>query len=240
MLLLATLAEILVRFGCRRISLSISARRRPTLQERCLWQQQSSRLILKRMGLALSTSGRPPACGLVLSNHLGYLDILFHGASMPCVFVSKAEVRRWPLIGLIAHCAGTIFLDRERATGAARAATKVEAALAAGIPVLLFPEGTSTDGAQVLPFHPFLLQSAVKAKVPVTPAALRYAADTCAERELCFHGAGTLGPHLFHALGERGVRAHIEYGPSRQIVDRKSAAVELREWVVAARARAMD
>ena len=97
---------------------------------------------------------------------------------MPCVpqarFVSKAVVRDWPLIGRLVTGAGTLMVDRQRQRDTSRALETMVQALKQGDTVALFPEGTTSDGAQVLAFRSSLLQSAVIAQVPVQPVALRY------------------------------------------------------------------
>ena len=103
--------------------------------------------------MSVSASGPLPASGLIVSNHLSYLDILFYASLMPCIFVSKSEVLSWPLFGILARCGGTIFVERSRAHGVDEPARRIAAALTLGIPVVLFPEGTSTDGRTVLPFR---------------------------------------------------------------------------------------
>ena len=110
-----------------------------------------------------------PSSGLLVSNHLSYLDIVVLSSIRPCVFVAKRDVARWPLFGWLAHAAGTIFVDRER-----RFSTEfvngIHEAIAAGLPVVLFPEGTSSDGSTVLPFKSALLESAVQLRSPVAAA----------------------------------------------------------------------
>ena len=111
------------------------------------WLHASCARIARRLSLYLpEVSGGPDGSGLTVSNHLTYLDILVYGAVRPFVFVAKSEVRRWPLLGTLAKLGGTIFVDRGRSLQVAEASRQIEQGLRDGLPVLLFPEGTSSDG----------------------------------------------------------------------------------------------
>src|SRR6185295_28294 len=131
--------------------------------------------LLRLLGIALHSSGTPrQGATLIVSNHVSWLDILVINAVHPVRFVSKAEVRHWPLLGWLVACAGTLFIERERRRDALRVVHQVAAALRAGEIVALFPEGTTSDGNGVLPFHANLLQAALSAHAPMQPIALRY------------------------------------------------------------------
>lgn len=177
-----------------------------------------------------------PAQGLVCSNHLTYLDILVYSTAMPCVFVSKREVLRWPAFGFFARCGGTIFVDRQSRTSAEQVSRQIAAVLETGVPVLLFPEGTSTDGSSVLRFHPTLLEPAVQLGAEMTPAAVGYRVAGREERQICWYGDAPFVPHLLRTMTCRGIVAQVEFFPERNAyADRKVAALELREKVAAMR-----
>ena len=160
-----------------------------TPERRALWLQSACRGVLSSLGIHYGVHGTPPTQGLVVSNHLSYLDILIHSAVMPCAFVSKMEINRWPYFGLAARAGGTLFIDRSSRASVAAVAAEMARRLQLPIPVLLFPEGTSTDGSHVLPFFPSLFQPAVAGGVPVTPAAVRYVIrGGVPESELCWFG----------------------------------------------------
>lgn len=99
---------------------------------------------------------------LLVSNHSSYVDIVTLGAIIPGCFVSKAEVRSWPGIGFLAIIARTVFVDR-KASSTARQRDQIAARLTEGEPLILFPEGTSSDGNRVLPFRTALFNTAEKA-----------------------------------------------------------------------------
>jgi 1-acyl-sn-glycerol-3-phosphate acyltransferase len=208
------------------------------LWRRAYWLHRSCGVILRRLGMQLGSRGTRPGQGLVCSNHLTYLDILVFAAAFPCVFVSKREVRRWPAFGILARCGGTIFVDRQSRTNAEEATRQIAMVLKEGVPVLLFPEGTSTDGSAVLRFHPTLLEPAVELTMEMTAAAIGYRARGVEERKVCWFGDAPFLPHLLRTLALPRIVAEVEFFPeSDAYADRKIAALELRGRVEAMRKR---
>ena len=122
--------------------------------------------------------GLPPGPLLLACNHVSWLDPLVVAASVPCAPISKLDVRGWPLVGGLAGLLGVIFHARGDQGSGLRVLRQVEVALAAGLPVLNFPEGTTTDGAGVLRFHKGLFGLAARLGVPAVPVALRYLVPT--------------------------------------------------------------
>lgn len=134
-----------------------------------------ARRMLDVMGIGLELRGAlQPAPVLLTSNHVSWLDILAIDAVRPARFVSKADVRHWPLLGFMVACGGTLFIERERKRDALRVVHQVAAALRDGATVAVFPEGTTGAGPTLLPFHANLLQAAISTATPVQPVALRY------------------------------------------------------------------
>jgi lyso-ornithine lipid O-acyltransferase len=207
-----------------------------TLGRRALWLQACSRSVLRSLGVDVRVQGTPPARGLVVSNHLSYLDILVISATVPCFFVSKLEVARWPYFGWAARTAGTIFLDRASRSSAAAVAGEISVRLALPILVLLFPEGTSTDGAQVLRFHPRLMEPATHSGAPITSVAIRYVlAGGVQERELCWFGDVGFVSHLWKVLGVAGFSAQLQFGEPSVYADPRVAAERTHAEVSAMR-----
>ena len=131
--------------------------------------------LLHLLGIALELRGRVHAGPvLVVANHVSWLDILAINALRPVRFVSKADVRHWPLLGWLVACGGTLFIERERKRDALRVVHQIAAALGNGDVVAVFPEGTTSIGHGLLPFHGNLLQAAIATHTPVQPLALRY------------------------------------------------------------------
>ena len=133
------------------------------------------------------TRSSMPRAGLLVCTHLSYLDILVLSSIEPCVFIAKRDVAGWPLFGWLARAAGTIFIDRERRLSSSKVICLVRNAIADGSVVVLFPEGTSSDGSTVLPFKSALLESAVQLRCPVTSASIQYALDDgSVADEICY------------------------------------------------------
>jgi 1-acyl-sn-glycerol-3-phosphate acyltransferase len=207
-----------------------------TMEQRALWVQRTCRAILKGAGIKCRVEGTAPTSGLVVANHLSYLDILILSADMPCFFVAKMEIGGWPFFGKSARVGGTIFIDRSSLASAMSVAEQMSERLKLPIPVLLFPEGTSTDGSQVLRFHSRLIDPATTAGVPITAASVRYVIeDGTPERELCWFGDESFVTHLVKVLGVAGFSARVRFGEPRIYPDRRTAADETRAEVAAMR-----
>jgi 1-acyl-sn-glycerol-3-phosphate acyltransferase len=206
-----------------------------SLEQRARWLQSSCRKVLSSLHIESFILGNAPTHGLVVSNHLSYLDVIVLAAAMPCYFVAKSEVAGWPVFGRAARAGGTIFLVRTSRTNAISVAAEIERRLASAVPVLLFPEGTSTDGSRVLRFHSRLIDPAVVASVPVTPVALRYTAPGVNERQLCWFGDTGFLPHLWRTLGTPDVQAEVRFGSPRVYSDRRTAARETHANIAAMR-----
>jgi 1-acyl-sn-glycerol-3-phosphate acyltransferase len=198
---------------------------------------QSCGRVARALRLEITLEDLPPRAGLITSNHLSYLDVVAFAAGMPCVFVSKDEVVHWPIFGMLARFGGTLFVNRARRTAVDSVAQQMEAVLAAGLPLVLFPEGTSSDGSEVLPYFPSLLQAAIRARTQITPAAVAYAAPGRSESDFCYYGNVSLLPHLRSLLRVPRTQARVRFGLTQTgFPDRKHAARELREHTVALRA----
>lgn len=196
-----------------------------TDEERVLWVQQTCKAIMAGAGIRYQIEGQPPAQGLVVANHLSYLDVLILSAAMPCFFVAKMEIGGWPVFGKAARVGGTIFIDRSSLASAMTVAEQIGERLKLPIPVLLFPEGTSTDGEKVLRFHSRLIDPATTAGAPITAAAIRYVVeDGTPERELCWFGDTLFITHLFKALSTPGFTARVRFGQPQLYPDRRTAA----------------
>ncbi|MCX7901979.1 MAG: 1-acyl-sn-glycerol-3-phosphate acyltransferase, partial [Burkholderiaceae bacterium] len=121
---------------------------------------------LAREGLLPGTKGR-----LLLANHVSWIDVFAILSTLPCRFVAKAEIRRWPLLGWLVTLVGTLYIERGRRHAVAAINQRVRERLAAGEAVAVFPEGTTTDGSTLLPFHAILLAPALDGEAAIAPAA---------------------------------------------------------------------
>jgi 1-acyl-sn-glycerol-3-phosphate acyltransferase len=185
------------------------------------------RIVLAAIGIHYRVEGElPTGATLIVANHLSYLDIAICSAAAPSTFVAKHEIADWPGFGPLARLGGTIFVDRVSRISAWEVADRMALRLAEGCPVLLFPEGTSTDGSEVVRFHPTLFAPAVEGGLMVTPAAIFYephSAET-EERDLCWFGDELFFPHLLRVLGVDGFNAVVRFGKPEVYPDRRTAA----------------
>ncbi len=156
----------------------------------------------------------PDATALVVANHVSWLDVYALNAVRGSSHVAKAEVRAWPLAGAIARGFATIFHVRGHRRDAARAKDGVAARLRTGEPVVVFPEGTTTDGAGVLRFHPAFFQAAVDTGMPVQPVAIRYCGpDARRDPAAAFVGDMTFVASLLRVLRRPALDAELVFGP---------------------------
>lgn len=138
-------------------------------------KQRWSRKLLRILGVEPRLHGQlPPSGSLVVANHISWLDIYVVNAFLPATFICKADVRNWPVIGWLCEGNDTLFIERGSRTAARNTALQMSAALAQDKTLIVFPEGTSTDGSTILPFRPALLQSAIDTGKPIVPLALGY------------------------------------------------------------------
>ncbi len=209
-----------------------------TLEKRALWVTQTCRGILSIVGITLRSEGTPPTHGLVVANHLSYLDILIISSVMPCFFVAKMEIGGWLFFGKAARVGGTIFLDRSSLDSANSVAGQMKERLKMPMPVLLFPEGTSTDGSKVLRFHSRLIDPATTVGAPITAASVRYVIeDGTPERKLCWEDDTLFVTHLMTTLSTPGFSARVSFGEPHVYPDRRTAADATHAEVTAMRAR---
>ncbi|QAR32053.1 1-acyl-sn-glycerol-3-phosphate acyltransferase [Geovibrio thiophilus] len=161
---------------------------------------------LKPLGLKPVFSGeeglkKAGGC-LVVCNHMSYLDIIIMASMRPFVFVSSVDMRETPFVGMMAELGGTYFVERRNASRLREEIKELAALMEAGFAVVLFPEGTSTDGSRVLPFRAPFIESARKAGVPVYPACLKYESvngEPFGEKNrdlVCWYGDMAFEPHF--------------------------------------------
>ena len=201
----------------------------PSLPARTIWLQRSSRRMLQLLAVEVDARGAPPSSGLLVCNHLSYLDILVLVTLAPSVFVSKSEVRHWPVFGWFSRMSGTLYVDRTRRSDVGRLTGEIRDVLRRGIVVVLFPEGTSSNGRDVLPFKSSLLEPVSGAQHALTVAHIGYAlADGSVENDICYWGDMTFFPHFLKLLTKRGIRARVRFAPIKHpAAQRKDLAPQL-------------
>jgi 1-acyl-sn-glycerol-3-phosphate acyltransferase len=200
--------------------------------QRALRVQAWAARMLQVLGVALEVQGTPPAHGpmLLVSNHISWLDILVLHASRHCRFVAKSEVHHWPLIGPLATGAGTLYVERASRRDAMRVVHRMAESLQAGDILAIFPEGTTSDGSALLPFHANLIQAAVAAQVPVQPVALRFVEPGGGlSRAAAYIGDDTLLGSVWATLAGPPIVAQVRYGVPQEAQgrDRRAWAADL-------------
>ena len=208
--------------------------RRLTQEQRQAAIRWWSLKMLHLIGIALRVEGTPAQGGsLLVANHISWLDIMVvHAVAPQARFVSKADVKVWPLLSRLIDSAGTLYLERERKRDALRVVHAMAEALRSGQTVAIFPEGTTSTGHGLLPFHANLLQAAISTATPIQPVALRFSDSTHAVSEAMeFVGATTLAESLWNSACGDGVVARLVF-----LAPRVSAGAERRE--LASRLRA--
>lgn len=209
-------------------------RRGASPRQRADWLHRWCRKGLPYLGIYFTTAGTPPQNGLLVANHLSYLDIMILSAIIPCVFVAKREIERWPIFGFMSRMAGTIFLDRERRAETRFAQEEMERRLSEGLTVVLFPEATSSDGTSVLPFRPALFQAAINTGAAISAARIRYQVSSGrAETDVCYWGEMEMVPHVTKLLSKERITGHVQFRERAQhFTDRKHAAQKMYEQVL--------
>lgn len=195
-----------------------------------------AKAIVTILGIKIHTNAIVPVTPFFLvSNHLSYLDIVVLASQIDCVFVAKREVKRWPVFGLLSRSMNTIFIDRMRAADIPRVNALIGETLQSGQNIVVFPEGTSTAGANVLPFKPSLLEPVARGNFPVAYASIRYRTppgETPAPLSVCWWGAMTLLPHLWGVFCLPEIEATLTFGAETlQGSDRKELAKRLHDAV---------
>ncbi|MDO9483364.1 MAG: lysophospholipid acyltransferase family protein [Hydrogenophaga sp.] len=178
-----------------------------------------SRQMMDIMGVTLVVRGTPPAQGpaLLVANHVSWLDILVMNAAQPARFVSKADVKHWPLLGALITGAGTLYIERESRRDAMRVVHHMAERLQAHDILAVFPEGTTGDGRAMLPFHANVFQAAIAVHAPVVPVALRFVDGASGQRSHApvFIGDTTLIASIWTTLRANNLQAVVVYGESQ-------------------------
>lgn len=200
--------------------------------------QRWSAKALAILGVSARSHGPAEPRGLLVANHVSWLDVLLLLATVPQArFVAKSEVAGWPLIGRLVAGAGTLFIARGDARALRLAVDEMAARLSEGGLVAVFPEGTTSDGHGVLAFRPGPLEAAVLAGVPVLPVALRYASAAASPApEPVYAGSTSFARSLWRIAAARGLDAQLQWLPPLDVrgAARRTLAGSARSAIAAA------
>ena len=215
-----------------------------TRMERAGWLHRFCLRAMRRLRVRTEVRGAFPEGGAVICNHMSYLDIVVFASLYPSVFVAKAEIERWPVLGWMTTMSGSVYVARGRGGSAAAAESGIRAAAESGVPIVFFPEGTTTKGESVLPFRSGLLGQVMLDGLRVTAASVRYrlaeenGAGVTVADDVAYWGDAALLPHIFRFLGLRGVVAEVRFAPepigftAAATRNRKAGAAEARAAVI--------
>ncbi|SFC02828.1 lyso-ornithine lipid acyltransferase [Polaromonas sp. OV174] len=193
--------------------------------------------MLGHVGITLQVRGQPPVTGpvLLVANHISWLDIPVMHAARHCRFVSKSDIKGWPLVNQLAEAAGTFYIERSSRRDALRMVHQMAEALRTDQVLAVFPEGTTGDGRTMLPFHANLLQAAVSADAPVQPVGLRFMDQASGETSYApsYVGDETLLGSIWRTLCAPPIVALVCFGEPEhaQGRDRRAWSQQLRDTV---------
>jgi len=211
-------------------------------EQRQLRTQVWSLAMLRCIRIQMIVKGNPALNGplLMVANHMSWLDITALHAARFCRFVSKADIKKWPFIGMLASGIGTLFIERESRRDAMRVVHHMTQSLQAGDVLGVFPEGTTSDGAGLLPFHANLIQAAIAADAPIQPVALQFIDTTTGQRSTapCYVGDDTLAESVWRTLTTANIAVVINFGEPQFADgrDRRAWALALQQAVSELRA----
>jgi len=209
----------------------------PFIPNKVYWRQVAfgvwakSFVMIARMDIeVLGRVPQPPY--FLVSNHLSYVDIAALRAVVQGVFVAKSDIQNWFLAGPIVRDMGVIFIDRTNRRDIPRAGAEIIERLNAGEGVIVFPEGTSTKGEDVMPFNSSFLEFAARTDLPVSYASITYRTPDGAEpasRMICWWEDITFVQHMMRLFTLKRFTAIIDFGEEPVVnADRKALAAELR------------
>ncbi len=203
--------------------------------QRAIHVKEWSLQLLSIMGIKLQVVGQPIHSGMLVANHSSWLDNVVIHAAYYCRFVAKREIKSWPVIGYLADQAGVLFVQRTSRRDAHRVVHQVAKRLRAGDCVAVFPEGTTGEGVQLLPFHANMIQSAIDADAPVQPVAIRYIDASTQQQSFApnFVGEDTLWQSVWRTLRQRELMVVLVFGQEErsQGRDRRAWATDLRSAI---------
>lgn len=174
-----------------------------------------SRCLMAFCGLRVVLKGEPRLTGpvLLVANHVSWIDIFVLNSARATSFVAKSEIRSWPIIGWLVAGAGTLFIERGQRHAVHAMGESMQARFQQGDAVGLFPEGTTTEGFELLPFHASLFEPARSAAIEIQPVALRFLQHGKRSGYAAFVGEESLVANLWRVLGVTGLAVEVVFLP---------------------------
>ena len=174
---------------------------------------------------------------LYISNHLSYLDVIIYSTYFPSLFVTSKEIKETPFLGQVCTMAACFFVERRNKKNLIREINALTSLLEKKIPVMIFPEATSTDGSSVLPFKSPLFKACVKKETPILPFSLNYKKidqnpfDLSNRNIVCWYGDMPFLPHLWNMLRCRSIEATIVVSAPLYLPDHRQLAIEAHKMI---------
>ncbi|HCW19576.1 MULTISPECIES: lysophospholipid acyltransferase family protein [Achromobacter] len=174
-----------------------------------------SRALMAACGLRVVFKGEPRLTGpvLMVANHVSWIDIFVLNSARATSFVAKSEIRGWPVIGWLVAGAGTLFIERGQRHAVHAMGESMQVRFKQGDAVGLFPEGTTSEGFDLLPFHASLFEPARSAAVEIQPVALRFLRDGKRDGFAAFIGEESLVANLWRVMGTTGLSVEVVFLP---------------------------
>jgi 1-acyl-sn-glycerol-3-phosphate acyltransferase len=189
-----------------------------------------SRCLMRMCGIKISVSGEARMSGPVLwvANHVSWIDIFVVNSVRATAFVAKAEIRSWPVIGWLAAGAGSLFIDRTQRHAVHDMGDAIQKCFDRGEAVGLFPEGTTSEGFALQPFHASLFEPARHARVDIQPVALRFFHKGRRSSYAAFVGEETLVANLWRVLGATGLSVEVVFLPIVSMAPNEAGEIPTR------------
>lgn len=200
------------------------------------WLRKWGEWVCYILSIQVHVSGtKPEPPFFLVSNHLSYVDIMVFYKELDTSFVAKSEIKNWPVIGFMARTLEVIFIDRAKRSDVTRVNSEVARQIDSHKGVVLFPEGTTSNGEQLLRFKASILEHPASSSMPVHYAYVKYETgekDDPARESVCWWADAPFGKHFFEFAKNRKVIAHVCFGEETvQKNDRKELALELFDCV---------
>jgi 1-acyl-sn-glycerol-3-phosphate acyltransferase len=209
LLVLASMIFLLVGIGLNIIfALNGRLRARAAAVGTMMWARSMCRVLGVHMARTCSVAD---VGFFTVCNHMSYVDILVLGSVRPSAFLSKHEVKSWPIIGQLAMLGGTVFVKRGSKRAAVDSMREIRQKIEAGIAVIIFPEGTTSEGKEIMPFKSTFFKVPASMNIPVTPASIRYAPEV--RNEVAWYGGMELVPHFWKVMGIRKIEVALHFSP---------------------------
>jgi 1-acyl-sn-glycerol-3-phosphate acyltransferase len=196
------------------------------------WTTKISRITIKVLNIKVEDTGTEyidEQGKLIVSNHMSYIDILVYSSIKPSVFISSVEIEKTFFLGWLAKLGGTLFIERRNPKLIKLEIENISELIEEGFNVVLFPEGTSTDGSEILPFRSSLLAATAKTDIDVVPACLKYMTinsesfNSSNKDTICWYGDMSFAPHFLNLIKTEELTASAQFFRplSSSVYDRK-------------------